>query len=143
MWLLLTGVLSEQRKGKRVIFTLEPKEEPKEARPRNPREASRPRTVTMDYSRVPSRRVVGPMNVYYYDYVAERASGDDLQIIERFNTIPNGEIVLYEILNLVDGKRSIEVIRDYIAAAYRPVPIEDVSDYLRLLDKVGVVKIEP
>ena len=143
MWLLLTGVLSEQRKGKRVIFTLEPKEEPREARPRNPREASRPRTVTMDYSRVPSRRVVGPMNVYYYDYVAERASGDDLQIIERFNTIPNGEIVLYEILNLVDGKRSIEVIRDYIAAAYGPVPIEDVSDYLRLLDKVGVVKIEP
>lgn len=143
MWLLLTGVLSEQRKGKRVIFTLEPKEEPKEARPRNPKEVSRPRTVTMDYSRVPARRVAGPMNVYYYDYVAERASGDDLQVIERFNTISNAEIVLYEILNLVDGKRSIQVIRDYIAAAYGPVLIEDVSDYLRLLEKIGVVKIEP
>lgn len=143
MWLLLTGVLSEQRKGKRVIFTLEPKEEPKEARPRNPKEVSRPRTVTMDYSRVPARRVVGPMNVYYYDYVAERASGDDLQVVERFNKISNGEIVLYEILNLVDGKRSIQVIRDYIAAAYGPVLIEDVSDYLRLLEKIGVVKIEP
>ncbi|HTF37918.1 MAG TPA: DUF4910 domain-containing protein [Blastocatellia bacterium] len=142
MWLLLTGVLSEQRKGKRVIFTLEPKEEPKEQKPRNPKEASRPRTVTMDYARIPTRRVTGPMNVYYYDYVAERAGGDDLKVVERINTKPNADIVLYEILNLVDGKRSIQAIRDYIAAAYGPVPIEDVSDYLRLLEKIGVVKIE-
>src|SRR5882724_5109654 len=142
MWLLLTGVLSEQRKGKRVIFTLEPKEEPREQKPRNPKEASRPRTVTMDYARIPTRRVTGPMNVYYYDYVAERAGGDDLKVVERINPKPNGDIVLYEILNLVDGKRSIQAIRDYIAAAYGPVPIEDVSDYLRLLEKIGVVKIE-
>ena len=142
MWLLLTGVLSEQRKGKRVIFTLEPKEEPKEPKPRNPKEASRPRTVTMDYARIPTRRVTGPMNVYYYDYVAERAGGDDLKVVERINTKPNADIVLYEILNLVDGKRSIQAIRDYIAAAYGPIPIEDVSDYLRLLEKIGVVKIE-
>ena len=142
MWLLLTGVLSEQRKGKRVIFTLEPKEEPKESKPRNPKEASRPRSVTMDYGRIPTRRVTGPMNVYYYDYVAERASGDDLKVIERINTAPNAHIVLYEVLNLVDGKRSIQAIRDYISAAYGPVPIEDVADYLRLLEKIGVVKIE-
>ena len=142
MWLLLTGVLSEQRKGKRVIFTLEPKEEPKEQKPRNAKEASRPRTVTMDYARIPTRRVTGPMNVYYYDYVAERAGGGDLKVVERINTKPNADIVLYEILNLVDGKRSIQAIRDYIAAAYGPVPIEDVSDYLRLLEKIGVVKIE-
>jgi hypothetical protein len=142
MWLLLTGVLSEQRKGKRVIFTLEPKEEPRESKPRNPKEASRPRTVTMDYARIPTRRVSGPMNVYYYDYVAERAGGEDLKVVERINTKPNADIVLYEILNLVDGKRSIQAIRDYVSAAYGPVPIEDVSDYLRLLEKVGVVKIE-
>ncbi len=142
MWLLLTGVLSEQRKGKRVIFTLEPKEEPKEQKPRNPKEASRPRTVTMDYARIPTRRVTGPMNVYYYDYVAERAGSDDLKVVERINTKPNADIVLYEILNLVDGKRSIQAVRDYIAAAYGPVPIEEVSDYLRLLEKIGVVKIE-
>jgi aminopeptidase YwaD len=142
MWLLLTGVLSEQKKGKRIVFTLEPREEPKEVKPRNAKEASRPRSVSMDYARVPTRRVTGPMNVYYYDYVAERASGDDLKIIDRINARPGGEIVLYEILNLVDGKRSIQAIRDYISAAYGLVPIEDVSDYLRLLEKVGVVRIE-
>jgi hypothetical protein len=143
MWLLLTGVLSEQRKGKRVIFTLEPKEqESKEQKPRNPKEASRPRSVTMDYGRIPTRRVTGPMKVYYYDYVADRASGDDLRVLDRINARSNSEVILYETLNLVDGKRSIQAIRDYISAAYGPVAIEDVSDYLRVLEKIGVVKIE-
>src|SRR5215510_3530886 len=142
MWLLLTGVLSEQRKGKRVVFTLEPREEPKESKPRNAKEASRPRSVTMDYGRIPARRVLGPMNVYYYDYISERANADDLKVVERVSGRSNGEIILYETLNLVDGKRSIQAIRDYISAAYGPVPIEDVGDYLRLLDKIGVVKIE-
>lgn len=142
MWLLLTGVLSEQRKGKRVIFTLEPKEEPKEQKPRNPKEASRPRSVTSDFGRVPVRKVIGPMNVYYYDYIADRASGDDLRSIERINARPNGEKILYEILNLVDGKRDVQAIRDFIAAAYGPIPSEDVAEYLRLLEKVGVVRFE-
>jgi aminopeptidase YwaD len=142
MWLLLTGVLSEQRKGKRVIFTLEPKEQPKEEKPRNPKQASRPRSVTMDYGRIPTRKVSGPMNVYYYDYVADRSSAEDMKLVERINARPDGSIILYEILNLVDGKRSIQSIRDYISAAYGPVAIEDVSDYLRVLEKIGVVKIE-
>jgi hypothetical protein len=142
MWLLLTGVLREERKGKRVIFTLEPKEEPKEEKPRNPKQASRPRSVTMDYGRIPTRKVTGPMNIYYYDYLAERASAEDMRAVERISGRPDGSTILYEILNLVDGKRSIQSIRDYISAAYGPVPAEDVSDYLRLLEKVGVVKIE-
>ena len=142
LWLLLTGVLSEQRKGKRVVFTLEAREEPKDQKPRNPKEASRPRLVTADFGRVPTRKVSGPMNVYYYDYVADRASGEDLRPIERISSRANGEIVLYEILNLVDGKRSIQAIRDFITAAYDPIAVEEVSDYLRLLEKVGVVRFE-
>jgi hypothetical protein len=142
MWLLLTGTLSEQRKGKRVIFTLEPKEEPKEQKPRNPKEASRPRSVNSDYGRVPVRKVIGPMNVYYYDYVADRASGDELRPVERISAMPRGEIILYEILNLVDGKRSVQAIRDFIAAAYGLIPVEEVADYLRLLEKIGVVGFE-
>jgi hypothetical protein len=139
MWLLLTGVLSEQRKGKRVIFTLEPREEPKETKPRNPKEASRPRSVTMDYGRIPTRRVTGPMNIYYYDYVADRASADDLKLLERINSKPNGEIILYEILNLVDGKRSIQAIRDY-CRAYGWFRSRRVG--LSALEKIRCVKIE-
>ncbi len=145
-WLLLTGQITEQRKGNRVIFTIEAKEQPKDAKvkskPRNPKEASRPRSVNFDYNRIPTRKVKGPMNVYYYDYVAARASGEDLRVVERISAQPKGEILLYEILNLVDGKRSIQAIRDYLIAAYGAISVEDVSDYLRLLDKIGVVKIE-
>jgi aminopeptidase YwaD len=142
MWLLLTGVLSEQRKGKRVIFTLEPKEEPKEQKPKNAKEASRPRSVTADFNRIPVRKVIGPMSIYYYDYIADRATSDDIKSLDRISERPNGEKIAYEVLNLVDGKRSVQAIRDFIAAAYAPVPIEDVADYVRLLEKVGVVRFE-
>jgi hypothetical protein len=142
-WLVLTGRLTEQRKGNRIFFTLEQKEPSKEqSKGRSPKDASRSRSVTSDYGRVPVRKVAGPMSVYYYDYVTERANGDDLRVIARINSKPGGEIILYEILNLVDGKRSIQAIRDYVAAAYGSIAIEDVADYLRLLDKIGVVKIE-
>ena len=137
-WLVLTGKLTEQRKGNRVVFTLEAKDLSKE-KPHSPKEASRPRSV--DFQRVPVRKVTGPMSIYYYDYVAERAAGD-MRAAERIAARPNGEILLYEILNLVDGKRSIQAIRDYLAAAYGPLAVEDVTDYLRLLEKVGVVRME-
>ena len=145
-WLLLTGQITEQRKGNRVIFTIEAKEQPKDAKdkakPRNPKEASRPRSLSFDYNRIPTRKVKGPMNVYYYDYLAAHANNDDLRVVERIGAKPKGEILLYEILNLVDGKRSIQAIRDYLTASYSVISVEDVSDYLRLLDKIGVVKIE-
>jgi hypothetical protein len=142
-WLLLTGQFSEQRKGKRTVFVLEPAEQPKETKnqnkSRNPKDAARPRLATAEI--VPVRKVIGPMNVYYYDYVADRASQDDLQIVRRISARPRGDILMYEMLNLVDGKRNIRAIRDYLAAAYGPVPVEDVYEYLRLLEKIGVVQL--
>lgn len=140
-WLLMTGKLTEQRRGNRIVFTLEEKEPGKDSKPKNPKEASRARAVGAAFSRVPVRRVIGPMNVYYYDYVAERANGD-LRAVERIGSTPGGDILLYEILNLVDGTRSIQAIRDYITAAYRPVPVEDVAEYLKLLEKIGVLQPE-
>lgn len=140
-WLLMTGKLTEQRKGNRIMFTLEQKEPAKESKPRNPKDASRPRSIGADFKRVPVRKVIGPMNVYYYDYVADRADGD-LRAVERIGSMADGEILLYEILNLVDGKRSIQAIRDYIVAAYAPIGVEDVADYLKLLERIGVVRME-
>ena len=141
-WLLLTGQISEQRKGNRVIFTIEPKDQPKDQKPKNPKEASRPRSVAVDSHRIPARKVLGPMNIYYYDYLEDRASAEDKQALERSFTGANREIILYEILNLVDGKRNVQGIRDFISAAYRPIPVDDVAAYLRLLEKIGVVRIE-
>lgn len=140
-WLLMTGKLTEQRKGNRIVFTIEQKEPSRESKPKNPKEASRARDIGSHFKRVPIRRVIGPMNVYYYDYVAERANGD-LRAVERIGSMPGGEILLYEILNLVDGSRSIQAIRDYIAAAYGSIAVEDVAEYLKLLERIGAVRME-
>jgi aminopeptidase YwaD len=138
-WLVLTGKVSEQRKGNRVVFVIEPKEQPRprEARTKSRSATSRPRTAAITL--IPSRKVIGPMRVYYYDYVADRASTDDLRAVERISAMPGGEILLYEILNLVDGKRTVQDIRDFLTAAYGPISVEAVYDYLRLLEKVGVI----
>src|SRR4030095_3938549 len=123
------------------MFTLEQNESSKDAKPRSPKDASRPRSIGADLKRVPVRKVLGPMNVYYYDYVAERSNGD-LRAKERIGSMPDGEILLYEILNLVDGKRNVQSIRDYITASYGPIAVEDVADYLKLLERIGVVRME-
>src|SRR5262249_5733251 len=142
-WLVLTGQLAQEQKGKKIYFVLKqpPQAQADRQRPRPRSRAdsgTRPRTVEIP-SLVPYRRVAGPMNVYYYDYVADRAEPADLSIVKKIGSMPHGDVLLYEILNLVDGKRDIGEIKDYLVAAYEDVPIEYVSDYLKLLNKVGVV----
>lgn len=79
--------------------------------------------------RVPA--VVGPMSVYYYDYLEDRLGA----------RVPGDGLVQYETLNLVDGKRTIREIRNILTAAYGPVEVEDVVAYLRALEKAGVVTL--
>ena len=47
----------------------------------------------------------------------------------------------YEILNFVDGKRSILDIRNAVSAEYEPVPVEWVTEFLDVLSKAGVVRM--
>jgi hypothetical protein len=142
-WLVLTGQLAQEQKGKKIYFVLKqpPQIQPDRQKPRSKSKSesgSRPRTVELS-SLVPYRRVAGPMNIYYYDYVADRAEPADLAIVRKISAMPHGDVLLYEILNLVDGKRDIGEIKDYLVAAYEDVPVDYVTDYLKLLNKVGVV----
>lgn len=87
-----------------------------------------------DASLVPKRQptVIGPMSVYYYDFLEDKLGAS-----------PGGDgRIQYEILNLVDGKRSIRQIRNILTAAYGPVDVASVVAYLRVLEKAGVVRIE-
>jgi hypothetical protein len=47
----------------------------------------------------------------------------------------------YEILNFIDGKRSLLEIRNAVSAEYSPVPIAWVWEYVELLAKAGVVEL--
>jgi hypothetical protein len=51
-----------------------------------------------------------------------------------------GEEYAYEVLNFADGKRNVEEIRDAVSAEYGPVPLEMVVEYLKALEKIGVVE---
>jgi aminopeptidase YwaD len=143
MWLMLTGQLTQEQKGKKTYLVLTPKEQPVERdnKHKRGREDEAPIAAAAWNTAVPSRIVAGPMNIYYYDYISDHARPEDLAIVKRIGAMPRGEILMYEILNLVDGQRSVQDIRDYLTVAYGSIPTEDVAAYLRLLDKIGVVKL--
>ena len=46
----------------------------------------------------------------------------------------------YEVLNFANGKRNAQGIRDAVSAEYGPVPLEMAVEYLRALEKIGVVE---
>jgi aminopeptidase YwaD len=46
----------------------------------------------------------------------------------------------YETLNFVDGSRNALDIAHAVSAEYGPVPLEMVVEYLRALEKIGVVE---
>lgn len=74
--------------------------------------------------------VKGPMSAFGYDYFDARYKGEALRL---------GGEYRFEALNLVDGQRSAQEIRDALSAIYAPVPLADVEQYLQALASVGVI----
>jgi aminopeptidase YwaD len=60
---------------------------------------------------------------------------------ERYGKIKLSGLYAYEVLNFVNGKRTIGEIRDAVSAEYGPVDIELVSEYLKALDEAKIVKM--
>ncbi len=89
-------------------------------------------------SRVPVRDpgVRGPLSVYYYDHLAA-VLGDTPPTA--LASRGNGEVLAYECLNFVDGRRSVAEIRDVLTGRYESVPVAEVAEYLSLLVRAGVV----
>jgi len=50
-------------------------------------------------------------------------------------------VYTYEVLNLVNGRRTAQEIRDAVSATYGPVPLEVVVEYLRALESIHVIEI--
>ncbi len=97
------------------------------------------------FSRMIPRRnpkVIGNLNVYYYDYIDDHLGSPPPDALARLGEAPNGGTLVYETLNLVNGKRSVREIRDVLSAAYGTVPADAVLAYLKLLEKINVVTIE-
>jgi hypothetical protein len=91
--------------------------------------------------RVPVRNpaIVGPLNVYYYDYFAD-IPGADLSKTA-LAAREDGDVLAYEALNLADGRRSVSEIRDVLAGRYAPVPLSAIAEYFDFLLKTGAVTL--
>ena len=68
-------------------------------------------------------------------YSALKASWSVLRLAQR------GHYYLYETLNFADGTRNLVQIRDAVAAEYGPAPLDELEEYFRLLESVGVVEL--
>jgi aminopeptidase YwaD len=86
----------------------------------------------------------GPLAVFGYNYFeaewAKLANVKKPQLLEYQGLWGGGEEYAYEVLNFADGKRNDKEIRDAVSAEYGPVPLEMVEEYLRALEKIGVVE---
>jgi hypothetical protein len=86
----------------------------------------------------------GPLAVFGYDYFevewAKLAYVKKPQLLEYRGLWGGGEECAYEVLNFANGKRNTQEIRDAVSAEYGPVPVEMVVEYLKALEKIGVVE---
>ena len=58
-----------------------------------------------------------------------------------FRVQDRGALIAYEIVNFVDGKRSIGEIRDAVSAEYGPIPLDVVADYLKACAEAKIVAL--
>jgi len=87
--------------------------------------------------------VKGPLAVFGYDYFADHAKAAGIatpKLLSYEGLWGAGEEYAYEVLNFADGKRNAQEIRDAVSAEYGPVPLEMVVEYLKALEKIGVVE---
>ena len=91
-----------------------------------------------------NKAVQGNMSAFGYSYLRDKF-GDDRLATLRLRSYSgshgsSGEYV-YEALNLVDGKRTVSEIRDWLMAELGPVPLEYVSEYLSALEQIDVIRV--
>ena len=56
-----------------------------------------------------------------------------------FKVQDRGALYAYEILNFVDGKRTVAQIRDAVSGELGPIPMEVVADYLNACEEAKVI----
>jgi aminopeptidase YwaD len=98
-------------------------------------------------SRIP-RRIgeFGPLTFQNDDVLVDRLGRDRVRKIRLLNADSSrllkqdrGALYAYEIVNFVDGKRSVAEIRDAVAAEFGPIPTALVSDYLDACEEAKII----
>jgi len=92
------------------------------------------------FKRRPTPR--GPVTVFGYDFVNDHTGAQITKpkILDYDGLWGEGFEYAYETLNFADGKRNAQEIRDAVSAEYGPVPLELVLEYLKTLEKIGIIE---
>jgi len=93
-------------------------------------------------ARVPVRHpaVKGPLSPSE-DWVMERAGREAAAI--SITRVPRADDVTYEIVNFIDGTRTVAEIRDAVSAEFEPIEPAAVSEYIDVLAKAGAITFRP
>jgi len=81
----------------------------------------------------------GPMSAFGYDYFDDHHPTPVPLLTYRGLRGGGGEYA-YEVLNLVDGRRTAQEIRDAVSATYGPIPVDLVVQYLKALESIRVIE---
>lgn len=88
-------------------------------------------------------KLKGPMGAFGYDYFSDHYGADReraLRLTQFQGLRGSGGEYAYEILNLVNGRRTAQEIRDFVSATYGPVTLDVVVEYLRALESIKVIE---
>jgi len=101
-------------------------------------EAMSTRGGAPDDARVPVRNpaVKGPL-APAGDWLTEKGGRGAASIA--ITGVPRSDDVTYEIVNFIDGTRTIRQIRDAVSAEFEPVDLTAVAEYVDLLARAGAV----
>ena len=103
--------------------------------------AERGTTDDTVYARNPD--VQGPMRAFGYSYLTDHYGADrvaSLALPGYRGLSGSGGQYAYEALNLVDGRRTVSDIRDWLTAELGPVPLDYVQQYLAALAEIDVIR---
>ena len=101
-----------------------------------------------DAARIPHRiGEFGPLTFQNDDVLRDRLGEERLHKIQllragssRFvNVQDSSALYAYEIVNFIDGKKSIADIRDAVSAEFGPIPVAIVSDYLNACEEAKII----
>jgi len=104
-----------------------------------------------DASRIPARTgEFGPLTFQNDDVLVDRLGKERVAKIQLLQSQSNrlfrvqdkGALYAYEIVNFVDGKRSVGEIRDAVSAEYGPIPLEVVADYLKACEEAKIISLQ-
>ena len=88
---------------------------------------------TRVYSRNPA--IKGTMHAFGYSYLQDHLPADQAA------GLALSREAAYEALNLVDGRRTVSDIRDWLVAEFGTIALADVANYLAALADIGVLEL--